>query len=97
MDLNQVSQRSDQRFASLKGALPHEGIVGYVGDSGAPPGQYYLAQYALAPLVVEYSANPEWVVGNIPKNHPDPAAIEQLELVRDFGDGVVLFRNKGAR
>jgi len=95
-DPNQVSQRSDQRFADLKGALPSVGTVGYIGDSGAPPGQYYLAQYALAPLVVDYSADHVWVIGNFPKKRPDLSALEHLELVKDFGDGVELFRNKDA-
>jgi hypothetical protein len=96
-DPNQVLRRSDQRFAGLKSALPSSGVIGYVGDSGAPPGQYYLAQYALAPLVVDYSPDHVWVVGNFPKARPEPAALAHLELIKDFGDGVELFRNKDAR
>lgn len=95
-DPNQVERRSDQRFAGVKAALPGRGVVGYVGEPGASPGEYYLAEYALAPLVVDYSPNHAWVVGNFHSAQvPMPAG--NLQLVKDFGDGVLLFANQGAR
>ncbi|HEY1676863.1 MAG TPA: hypothetical protein VGG04_04095 [Candidatus Sulfotelmatobacter sp.] len=91
-----VAQRSDQRFAALKSALPDRGIIGYIGepgDAGLP--DYYLTQYALAPRVIERSTNHALVIGNFPAR---PAAIPAgLQLVSDFGDGVLLFYNKEAR
>jgi hypothetical protein len=53
--------------------------------------------YALAPRLMTRSADgPEWVVGNF--SHPlDYAAAgrqHQLELVKDFGNGIVLFRRR---
>src|SRR5215467_8263481 len=44
-----ISRRSDQRFAALKANLPASGVVGYIGETGdsATP-DYYLTQYALA-------------------------------------------------
>jgi len=95
-DPNQVERRSDGRFAALKAALPERGVIGYTGDAGASPGEYYLAQYALAPLVVEYSANHAWVVGNFHAGQLPPQT-HDLQVVKDFGDGVILFANRDAR
>jgi hypothetical protein len=92
-----IAARSDQRFAVLKTALPGKGVIGYVGppgDSGLP--EYYLAQYALAPRVVERSTNHALVVGNFPASS-QVISPEGLQLVKDFGDGVLLFSNKDAR
>ena len=98
---NRIGRRSDLRFASLKASLPERGVVGYVGEPGAAAlGDYYLAQYALAPLVVDHSENHPLVVGNFPSPPAASPAIrppsENLQLVKDFGDGVILFANKGA-
>jgi len=85
------AQRSDLRFAQLKAALPQRGVVGYVGDAGESGiASYYLSQYALAPLVLDRSLNHPFVVGNFPSN-PPAASVENLRLVKDFGDGVLLF------
>ncbi|HLV86884.1 MAG TPA: hypothetical protein VKV39_07910 [Candidatus Sulfotelmatobacter sp.] len=94
-DSNQVALRSDPRFAALKAALPAHGVVGYVGDPGQSPGEYYLAQYALAPLVVDHSVNHSLVVGNVSKTAFAPTS--NLALVHDFGNGVLLLANEGAR
>lgn len=85
---------ADQRFAALKAALPPQGVVGYVGESGSPAvADYYLAQYALTPLVVDHSSNHPLVVGNFPLSSPIPPS-GNLQLVKDFGNGVLLFANK---
>jgi hypothetical protein len=91
-----ISTRSDQRFAELKAHLPAHGVVGYIGETGdsATP-DYYLTQYALAPLVVDLSPNHATVVGNFPSS--PPAQIPQnLRLVKDFGNGVMLLASKEA-
>jgi len=89
-----VAKRSDLRFAALKAVLPQRGVVGYVGENGTDAlGDYYLAQYALAPLVVDHSSDHELVVGNFPSGPGDTP--EGLHLVRDFGDGIELFARKG--
>ena len=91
-----ISRRSDQRFAALKANLPASGVVGYIGETGdsATP-DYYLTQYALAPLVVDLSPNHAIVVGNFPSS--PPAQIPQnLRSVKDFGNGVMLFSSKEA-
>lgn len=92
-----VSQLSDQRFAPLKSRLPPQGVVGYIGEAGdsATP-DYYLAQYALAPLVVDRSTGHDFVVGNFPASTP-ASPPPGLHLVVDFGHGVLLFRSEDAR
>ncbi len=89
-----IAQRSDQRFSALRSSLPPQGIVGYIGDPGNLA-DYYLAQYALAPLVVDRSPNHPLVVGNFPSSlHPAP---HNLQLIKDFGNGVLLFAHKDAQ
>lgn len=86
-----VEQRSDLRFARLRAALPQRGVVGYVGETGESGiATYYLAQYALAPLVLDRSPNHPFVVGNF-RSSAVPSAFDKLRLVKDFGDGVLLF------
>lgn len=95
-----VARRSDQRFAALKASLPERGVIGYVGDPGAAAlGDYYLTQYALAPLMIDHSTNHALVVGNFPSSpagSPAASPSDNLRLVQDFGDGVLLLVNKGA-
>jgi len=91
------------RFQELASALPATGMVGYVSD--APAGQtlaavlYGGAQYTLAPrLITDQSVKPapEWVIGDFSK----PLDVVQfgkdrgLTLVKDFGNGAVLYRNQ---
>lgn len=93
-----VALRSDQRFAALKTALPVRGTIGYVGDSGEfAVADYYLTQYALAPLVVDHSLNHPLIVGNYRSAASAEAFPTNLQLIKDFGNGVLLFSNKDAR
>ncbi|MGB9072935.1 MAG: hypothetical protein WCC22_09725 [Terriglobales bacterium] len=92
-----VAQRSDQRFAELRRAMPGSGVVGYVGEAGeSGVADYYLAQYALAPVVVERSQDHQFVIGNFPASRPasPPATVKGLVLVKDFGNGVLLLAKK---
>jgi hypothetical protein len=91
-----VEQRSDQRFATVKAELPSRGVIGYIGESGnTGTADYYLAQYALAPLVVEHTANHAFVIGNFPGGTPSNLP-PNLQLVKDFGSGLLLLRNPSA-
>ncbi|SRR6266851_5193114 len=93
-----VAERSDQRFSELRRALPECGVVGYLGDPGeSGVADYYLTQYALAPLVVERSRDHKLVIGNFPSppHVPSPRTETDLVLVRDFGNGVLLFAKRG--
>jgi len=90
-----IAQRSDQRFVALKTELPSRGVIGYVGESddSALP-DYYLTQYAVAPLVVDRSPNHKLVIGNFPNSHSESPS--GLRLVKDFGNGVMLFTKEDA-
>jgi len=92
-----ISKRSDQRFAAVKSHLPARGIIGYIGESGSSSTpDYYLTQYALAPLVVDHSTHRAIVIGNFPLSPPS-ALPPNLRLVEDFGSGVLLFAGEDAR
>jgi hypothetical protein len=88
---DEVARRSDQRFSALKAVLPEWGVVGYIGEPGPLAlGDYYLTQYALAPVVVDHSPNHDLVIGNFP-NSVSRDLPSNLQLKKDFGNGVLLF------
>ncbi len=91
------------RFQELISALPAEGIFGYVSD--VPPSKtlasvlYSSARYTLAPrLVTDQNVKPapEWVIGNfsMPLDVVQFGKDRGLTLVRDFGNGAVLYRKQ---
>jgi hypothetical protein len=92
-----VSKQSDQRFAIVKSRLPASGVIGYIGESGNSfTPDYYLTQYALAPLVVDRSTYHAIVIGNFPLSPPSDLP-PNLRLVEDFGSGVLLFAGEDAK
>lgn len=89
-----IARRSDQRFSALKSTLPERGVVGYIGEPGPLAlGDYYLTQYALAPVVVDHSPIHDLVIGNFPHS-PSGNAPSNLQLKKDFGSGVLLFATR---
>ena len=90
-----------QRLHEAIRLLPDHSTVGYLSDISFAdtPGQaaYFGVAYALAPrLVVRSADGPEWVIGNFshPLDYAAAGAAHSLELVRDFGNGVVVFRRR---
>jgi hypothetical protein len=93
------------RFQEIRAALPARGVVGYLGrtdPAGRTPAErdasslldfkrYLLAQYALAPLVLIESTEPDFVIGNLDSGKA-PSMPAGFRIERDFGDGLVLFR-----
>lgn len=65
----------EKRFTPLKERLPFQrGIVGYISDSDIPgasydaandEGEYVLAQYILAPIVIKRGTDQEWNIANL--------------------------------
>ena len=88
----------EERFAALKRALPANTVVGYVSDVSNVPAVLSAAQYGLAPLLVVDSVTREWVVGNFskPLDYAAFGQARQLSLVREFSNGVVLYRKAGS-
>lgn len=96
--------RQPERLADAARMLPPRAVVGYLSDLGfettSGSAAYFGAQYALAPRLLTFRldlANPEWVLGNFGRfqNFAALGAAHNLTLVRDFGNGVVLYRNRG--
>jgi len=88
------------RFAGALEILPASGVIGYLSDM--PVGEnvgsiaYMAAQYAVAPravVPVEKSA-PEWALGNFahPGNFAERGAQAGYRIVRDLGNGVIVYR-----
>ena len=86
-----------QRLLQLAPSLPAHGPVGFVSD--LPPGdttgdaEFHVAQYALSPRLMVRGVEAPVVVGSV---HAAGAAQEMagrqgLTVVRDFGNGLVLF------
>ncbi len=86
------------RFAPLRPLLPRRGVVGYVSDRPDAEEEYFLTEYVLAPLLLDRGGAHAVVVGNFfdPARAPAIAARMGLVLLRDLGEGVMLFRGPGA-
>ena len=83
----------EKRFEGLKHVLSGHRVVGYVSDVKAEGAVILSAQYVLAPVILDGTAS-ELVVGNFsrPLDYAEFGRARQLTLVRDFGNGVTLFR-----
>jgi len=97
--------RYEARFGALRKVLAPYGRVGYLSDPvpPAPPAgsdiprlafkHHLLTQYALLPTMVLPGIGDTLAVGNFHSaDGVDSAAIRGLTLIRDFGNGVMLFR-----
>ena len=94
-----------ERFRGVIAMLPTEAVVGYISDlpNSSPEESrkralwFFGARYALAPRLIVWPTNAQkedWVLGNFFKPM-DLVQIERenhLNLVRDFGSGVLVFR-----
>lgn len=61
--------------------------------------QYVLTQYTLAPVIVYNSPDHPLVVGNFISGPPDRQFLRQKNLtpLKDFGDGLVLYKNENIK
>ena len=100
----------EARIAQLNPLLPASKEVGYVTtveNSEIFPAeqtfrnveflaQYVLTQYTLAPRIVRNNPDKPLVVGNFIDGPPAPGFLEKHRLVvlKDFGDGLVLYRRE---
>ncbi len=87
------------RFQQAAAAVPSAGVVGYITDQKENREwvMFLGAQYVLAPRVLvalDKHPNSPWVIGNFarPLDLTQFANRHGLQLVQDFGSGVVLFR-----
>ena len=87
----------EKRFIGLKEFLQNHSVVGYVSDyddnSNGDGIAYTMAQYVLAPIILVRGIKRNFIIGNFNSAKPDIKAYqkENLSLIRDFGNGVILF------
>jgi len=103
----------EERIRQLEFLLPASGEVGYATTVENDKifaaekafqnveylAQYVLTQYTLAPVVVRNSLEFPLVVGNFLDGPPPPGFLEKKGLapLRDFGDGLILYRRNQKR
>lgn len=95
----------EERITRAAVALPPHGVIGYVSDdqrgnrfeTPRSMRRYYLAQYALAPRILDNSVDHDLVLGNFTSESVDmsPYLKQGLEVKRKFGGGLVVFRRAG--
>jgi hypothetical protein len=96
---DQIS-RYEARFTGLRAFLPPLGTVGYLTSehfsSEEAKFHWGLTGYALMPVRVEWSTEHELIVGNFPdfESVPLPESLKRFVLVKDFGNGVMLFKKE---
>jgi len=84
----------ERRFAPVREMVPPDALVGYVSDLTEQPALIRTAQYVLAPRLLVSRPASDWVVGNFawPQDFAAFARAHGLILVKEFPDGVILFR-----
>lgn len=79
--------------------LEGEEIIGYVGSYpvfkgvGEGDAAYYLAQYSLAPVIVDWRPNHRVALGDfsLSAGEPPPKPIPGLQIWTNLGEGAVLY------
>lgn len=86
------------RFTRLKQSLPQHGVVCYVPDyasSDLAKKDFFLARYALAPLVVRDVPDCDPLIGDFPPGIPRADLGSKYSVLQDFGNGVLLLTRNG--
>ena len=100
-ELDQISIY-EKRFGELKAVLQNQSIVGYVSDYEAKSDDdgnaFGMTQYVLAPIILVRGNKPNFIISNFSSAKPDRKAYEKenLSLIKDFGNGVMLFERTGS-
>jgi flagellar biosynthesis protein FliP len=87
----------EKRFIELKEFLQNHLVVGYVSDYDDNTNEdgiaYTMTQYVLAPIILVRGIKRNFIIGNFHGAKPNIKAYEKenLSLIRDFGNGVILF------
>jgi hypothetical protein len=93
-------QDRDRHFAKLKEMLPRSGLVGYVSDPAPEANQeamndFYLAEYALCPLIVVRDATLPFVIAECKKTSNGNCFINPGSVpLKEFGNGLILYHQK---
>jgi hypothetical protein len=99
----------EKRLRKVRQILPEHGVIGYLADWDIPDYKYgasdqevefILAQYTLAPLVLERGTDHEVVLGNFSDNG-DPQKIQNIQnyfdiqLIDKFSNEIFVFKGLG--
>jgi len=97
----------DRRLKAVRHSLPEKGVVGYITDKEPKEvfsdsyaiQRFYLTRYALSPLIVVNNASQKHVVGDFHEFPPDLKHYEDkgLIVIKDYGNGIILFKRKVER
>lgn len=85
--------RYEKRFVAVKSTLPTRGVIGYISDCSDMHNincieGFYIAQYALSPIVLVRSSKPTLVLANF--HNADVITGKSAKLL-DSGNGVELY------
>jgi hypothetical protein len=109
MDGDEMVTAWEKRLRKLRLILPDHGVIGYLADWDIPDYQYgdkdqevefILAQYTVAPLVLERGINHDLILGNFNDNG-DPQKIQGIQnyfgiqLQESFSNEFFIFKGKG--
>lgn len=95
----------EKRYQEIRKALPQNTTVGYISSLSDPKNilsvadtthevqEYYLAQYALSPVVLERGKDHSLVVGDFYRPDIKIEIDKNLTIVKDYGNGVLLLKN----
>jgi len=92
---------NEARFAELAHSLSPHDTLGYLSDIGGSNmtsnGPYFMAQYAVAPALLDPGTSHNLILGNFSTPAAIDAALQAngLLVVRDFGNGVLLMKKAG--
>jgi len=83
-----------ERLERVRRELPPNTPLGYVSDIQPDSATILATQFAVAPLLLVGSAPHEWVLGNFskPQDYAEFGRAHGLMLVKEFANGVVLYR-----
>jgi hypothetical protein len=80
----------------VRSLLPSHGTIGFLDDTGASAENYFLTQYAVAPVVVVRDGNRDLVIGAFrPATAPPPPPSPRHEVVFEDRDrGIICWKVK---
>jgi hypothetical protein len=98
---------SERKLESLRQLLPPLVVAGYMADDEVKKGslfsldscrRFYMTQYALAPHIVVHDTKARFVIGNFSssENAHEAVRLYKLQVIKDFGDGLILMSSPGA-
>lgn len=99
----------DKRLRKIRPLLPEYGVVGYLADWDIPGAQYgssdqevefLLAQYTVAPVVLERGKDHPMILGNFsdngdPNKLPEVQATLGIRLSQPFSNEINIFTGEG--